>query len=62
MPKDSFAVVKRDDLLPICPHCEAELPEVHARSSGAPFVQGHNVIYFCPHCRKVLGAGQSRMI
>ena len=27
-----------------------------------PFnVVGRNSIFFCPHCRKVLGFGQSRM-
>ena len=45
-----------------CPHCGAELSEVYAREKGVPFVQGCNVVYFCPHCRKVLGFGQGRMI
>jgi len=57
-----FTIVKREDLTPECPHCEEELPEVHARAKGVPFVQGTNVVYFCPHCRKVLGFGHGRMI
>ena len=57
-----FNVVKRDDLTPVCPHCEAQLPEVYIRTKGLGFVEAKNVMYFCPHCRKVLGFGQSRMI
>jgi len=54
--------VKRQDLAPLCSHCDRELTEVYTKAKGAPFVQGSNVIYFCPHCLKVLGVGQSRMI
>lgn len=57
-----FAIVKRDDLAPVCPHCEMELNEVYSRAKGVPFLQGTNVVYFCPHCQKVLGFGQGRMI
>ena len=57
-----FAIVKREDLVPLCPHCEEELTEVYTRAKGVPIVQGRNVVYFCPHCRKVLGFGQGRMI
>ena len=53
-----FTVVKRADLAPICPHCEKELAEVYSRSKGVPLVQGTNVVYFCPGCRKVLGFGK----
>lgn len=54
--------VKRDDLTPICSHCDKELHEVYCKSKGIGFIEGKNVLYFCPHCRKVLGFGQSRMI
>ena len=62
MEKKPLDFVKRDDLSPLCPHCTAKLTEVYTRSKGAPFIQGSNVVYFCPHCRKVLGFGQGRMI
>lgn len=62
MAKKPMEFVKREDLLPVCPHCEKDLAEVHIRSKGAPFIQGSNIVYFCSHCRKVLGFGQSRMI
>ena len=57
-----FNVVKREDLVPLCPHCEAELPEVYVKTKGVGFVVGSTAVFFCPHCRKVLGFGQSRMI
>lgn len=57
-----FAVVKRNDLAPVCPHCERELNEVYAKAKGVPFAVGTHVVYFCPHCQKVLGFGHGRMI
>jgi len=62
MSEKPFTIVKRDDLAPICPHCENELTEVYTRAKGVPLIQGTNVVYFCPHCQKVLGFGQGRMI
>ena len=62
MNKVDFRVTKRDDLVPICPYCNAELTEVYAKSKGAGFIEGKNMLYFCPHCKKVLGFGQSRMM
>ena len=55
-------IVKRNDLAPRCGHCEKELSEVYAKTKGSGFVVGKDVLYFCPHCRKVLGFAQSRMI
>ena len=55
-------IVKRDDVSPMCPHCERELSEIYAKSQGAGFVIGKDTMYFCPHCSKVLGFAQSRMI
>ena len=62
MSKKPLEFVKREDLLPVCPHCERELTEVHTKSKGSPLIQGNNIVFFCPHCRKVLGFGQGRMI
>jgi hypothetical protein len=55
-------IVKRNDLTPICCHRGKELTEVYSKTKGTGFVEGKNVMYFCPHCMKVLGFGQSRMI
>jgi len=57
-----FAVVTRDDLHPLCPHCEQEIAEVYAQGHGTAFVAGRTLVYFCPGCRKVLGFSQGRMI
>ena len=55
-------IVKREDLAPLCPHCEKKLSEIYAKSQGAGFVMGKDTMYFCPHCSMVLGFAQSRMI
>lgn len=57
-----FTIVNREDLSPVCPHCGEELTEVYTKVKGIAFLQGTNVIYFCPHCKKVLGFGHGRMI
>lgn len=57
-----FSVIERMDLVPLCPYCEAELPEIYSRSRGFPIAQGRTMLYFCPNCRKVLGLAQGRMI
>ena len=44
------------------PHCAKELTEVYARSKGMGWIEGRNVVYFCPKCKKALGFGQSRMM
>ncbi len=62
MNEKPFTTVKRDDLVPQCPHCEKELAEVYMRSKGLGYIEARDVLYFCPHCSKVLGFGQSRMI
>lgn len=57
-----FAVVNREDLVPFCPYCAEQLPEIYARGKGVPFVAGRTLVCFCPHCLKVLGIAQGRMI
>ena len=44
---------KKDDIDPVCPHCSHKLGEVWHRELGG--ILGKRYIYFCPHCRKVLG-------
>ncbi|MDJ0655179.1 MAG: hypothetical protein QNJ40_13540 [Xanthomonadales bacterium] len=55
-------IINRNDLTPICCHCDKGLTEVYSKTKGVGFIEGKNVLYFCPHCMKVLGFGQSRMI
>lgn len=44
---------ERDDLKPICPHCNTELYSVFTQQVDSTF--GKRYVYFCPACKKVLG-------
>jgi hypothetical protein len=61
MKKVDFKLTVREDIAPVCPFCEKELEEVYMKTKGLGLWTGKNVVYFCPHCLKVLGFGQSRM-
>ena len=50
-------VVRREDLDPICPHCDAEIPEIYSRKPKGSFGIGRGYVFFCPHCKRVLGCG-----
>jgi len=57
-----FNVGRREDLEPVCPHCERKLAEIYYKSKGPGwFVFPSTAVDFCPGCLKVLGFGQSRM-
>ncbi|NNC41461.1 MAG: hypothetical protein HKN95_12330 [Acidimicrobiia bacterium] len=56
-----FALVDRNDLAPLCPHCKAQLNEVYRKGKGFPLGQGRTLMYFCPNCLKVLGFAQGRV-
>jgi len=47
-------VEERDDFMPVCPHCGAELHTLLARPLSAS-VLSKRLVYCCPKCRKVLG-------
>jgi uncharacterized protein with PIN domain len=56
----AVTVVKEDpNLVPLCPHCNASLNEVHGRTvtveGSNSFQFGKRYIYACPSCRKALG-------
>ena len=62
MEERPFNSVRRQDLTPICPHCEHPITEVYYKAIGVGwFFFPRSTIFFCPHCRKVLGLGQSKM-
>lgn len=50
-------ITRREDLVAVCPHCEAELPEIYVKKPRGPFGIGQGYLFLCPTCRKVLGAG-----
>lgn len=43
---------------PICPHCEREVTNLSARKVQSPW--GVRFLYFCSHCRKVLGVSHRK--
>ena len=49
---------ERNDIVPICPHCEAKLEKVYCRMLSSTF--GKRYIYFCPACLKVLGTSHRK--
>jgi glutaredoxin len=48
-----LSVEAKEDIEPICPHCTSELRTLWMSEIRGIF--GRRYIYFCPHCRKVLG-------
>lgn len=48
--------VLREDLTPVCPHCEVEIPVIGFRRLRGPFGVGRAHVFLCPQCRKVLGS------
>jgi len=50
--------IEKDDITPICPHCQAQLQTVYFRQMSSTF--GKRYIYFCPHCHKVLGTSHRK--
>ena len=55
MSQTKIKITDREDLTPICPHCNKPLDELYIKSKGLGFIEGKNVVYFCPACLKVLG-------
>lgn len=51
-------LVERNDIEPLCPHCEAELHTVGFRLLSA--FLGRRYIYFCVACRKTLGVSHRK--
>lgn len=52
-------VKKAENVDPICPHCDKPLPEIWRKDATPKGLSlEHRYVYFCPHCRKVLGIGQ----
>lgn len=49
---------ERNDITPVCPHCQAPIVRVQCRMIGS--VLGKRYIYFCPNCLKVLGVSHRK--
>jgi len=61
MRETPFQAVRREDLDPVCPYCNEQITEVYYKAKGPALLFPRTAVYFCPHCRKVLGLAQSRM-
>ncbi|MCF8261832.1 MAG: hypothetical protein K9J12_13720 [Melioribacteraceae bacterium] len=44
---------KKEDVSPVCPHCNTDIREVWFNELRTDF--GRRYIYFCSKCKKVLG-------
>lgn len=51
-------VEERNDITPVCPHCQAPLTSIQCRQLSSMF--GKRYVYFCPSCRKVLGVSHRK--
>lgn len=50
--------IERDQIAPICPHCNQILNEIWCTRLAA--FLGKRYVYFCPQCRKVLGVSHRK--
>ena len=46
-------VKSAEKVAPLCPHCDQEITEILMREVAG--LLGRRYVYFCKHCRKVLG-------
>ena len=44
---------KNEDVVPVCPHCKAQLTTVYFQELAG--LLGRRYIYFCPDCASCLG-------
>jgi Zn-finger nucleic acid-binding protein len=49
---------ERNDIRPMCPHCKIEITKVLLQRVSSVF--GKRYLYFCPHCRAVLGVSHRK--
>jgi len=49
---------RKDDVDPVCPHCSKSLKRVWFHRIRS--VLGKQQVYFCPHCKKVLGVANRK--
>ncbi|MEZ5357558.1 MAG: hypothetical protein R3F48_01925 [Candidatus Zixiibacteriota bacterium] len=61
MSNSYLTLTRRDDIAPVCPFCNTQINELYYRAKGLGWLVGRNVIYFCPHCKKIVGVAQSRL-
>ena len=55
---ETIEIREASSKVPLCPHCEREIRVLHARKIKSSL--GVRFIYFCDHCRKVLGVSHRK--
>lgn len=53
-----IATQRKDNITPLCPHCEKPQHTMYYRELGGRF--GKRYVYFCASCRKVLGVSHRK--
>ncbi len=48
----------KENVQPICPYCSTELETIWQQLLRG--ILGKRYVYFCPHCRKVLGVSHRK--
>jgi len=51
-------IVQKQDESPVCPHCNTIMTVMWFRELHG--VLGRRYVYFCPHCKKVLGVSHRK--
>lgn len=51
-------IEERNDVAPICPHCEKAVTTIHYQLLSK--FLGRRYVYFCGECRKVLGVSHRK--
>jgi hypothetical protein len=54
----SITLQQRDDLVPLCPHCEQQLRSFFFRELSG--FLGRRYVYFCGECKKCLGVSHRK--
>lgn len=51
-------IIESTEETPVCPHCERDIFRILAKKIRSAL--GVRYLYFCNHCRKVLGVSQRK--
>jgi hypothetical protein len=63
---EEMTAIEYPDLVPQCPHCDADLTEFHVRrlvpggKSASSFRFGRRYVYACPSCNKAIGVSHRK--
>lgn len=53
-----ISTTEKNNVQPLCPNCKAEITTVWFQHVSG--MLGRRYIYFCPHCRSVLGVSHRK--